>query len=205
VVLYTVLHKKHSYSIWIMGACRGGLYALGCAAMFSGKSFIEMIAREDAYFRVLINAFFFLPVIGMICYIAGISLLARYETRSDELKKNAKVFASMLLLIPCMTHSCVMIYASLESSMSSGHLSSGKFVAAGIIPFLLYTLWVIYSKSSVSKKVGRLLAGISLVDSVFLFCLVLLIQGFGSTFFIPLIPILCFFSALLLQKIAPAT
>jgi uncharacterized membrane protein len=89
--------------------------------------------------------------------------------------------------------------------MSSGHLSSGKFVAAGIIPFLLYTLWVIYSKSSVSKKVGRLLAGISLADSVFLFCLILLIQGFQDTFFIALIPIVCFLSALLLQKIAPAT
>jgi 4-hydroxybenzoate polyprenyltransferase len=205
VVLYTVLHKKHSYSIWIMGACRGGLYVLGFAAMFSGKSFIEMMAAADTSFRVLIAAWFFLPVMGLVCYIAGISLLARYEMRSNELRKDAKVFASMLLLMPCMTHSCLMMYVSLEPSMSSGHVSWGKFVAAGIIPFLLYTLWVIYSKSSVSKKVGRLLAGISLVDSVFLFCLILLIQGFQDTFFIPLIPILCFFSALLLQKIAPAT
>ena len=205
VVLYTVLHKKHSYSIWIMGACRGGLYVLGCAAMFSGKIFIETIVEANTYFRVLITAFFFLPVMGMICYIAGISLLARYETRSDELKKDAKVFASMLLLMPWMTHSCLTIYISLEPSISSGYLSGNPFVITGVIPFILYTLWVISSKSAVSKKVGRLLAGISLVDSVFLFCLVLLIQGFDVTYFIPLLPVLCFLAALLLQKIAPAT
>lgn len=205
VVLYTVLHKKHSYSIWIMGACRGGLYVLGFAAMFSGKISIDMMAAADTSFGLLIAAWFFLPVMGLVCYIAGISLLARYEMRSNELRKDAKVFASMLLLMPCMTHSCLMIYLSHGPIMSEYHLIWGKFVAAGIIPFLLYTLWVIYSKSSVSKKVGRLLAGISLADSVFLFCLILLIQGFQDTFFIALIPIVCFLSALLLQKIAPAT
>jgi 4-hydroxybenzoate polyprenyltransferase len=209
VVLYTVLHKKHSYSIWIMGACRGGLYALGCAAMFSGKSYIEMRAAADTYFRVLITIWFFLPVMGLVCYIAGISLLARYETRSNELRKDAKVFASMLLLMPCVTHSCLMIYLSLEPIMSTDHVSWGKFVVAGIIPFLLYTLWVIFSKSSVSKKVGRLLAGISLVDSVYLFCLFISIyssdHGLAGFLVVPLVSLTCFFSALLLQKIAPAT
>lgn len=209
VVLYTVLHKKHSYSIWIMGACRGGLYALGCAAMFSGKSYIEMRAAVDTYFRVLITIWFFLPVMGLVCYIAGISLLARYETRSNELRKDAKVFASMLLLMPCVTHSCLMIYLSLEPIMSTDHVSWGKFVVAGIIPFLLYTLWVIFSKSSVSKKVGRLLAGISLVDSVYLFCLFISIyssdHGLAGFLVVPLVSLTCFFSALLLQKIAPAT
>jgi hypothetical protein len=209
VVLYTVLHKKHSYSIWIMGACRGGLYALGCAAMFSGKSYIEMRAAVDTYFRVLVTIWFFLPVMGLVCYIAGISLLARYETRSNELRKDAKVFASMLLLMPCVTHSCLMIYLSLEPIMSTDHVSWGKFVVAGIIPFLLYTLWVIFSKSSVSKKVGRLLAGISLVDSVYLFCLFISIyssdHGLAGFLVVPLVSLTCFFSALLLQKIAPAT
>jgi 4-hydroxybenzoate polyprenyltransferase len=205
VVLYTVLHKKHSYSIWIMGACRGGLYALGCAAMFSGKSYIEMRAAADTYFRVLITIWFFLPVMGLVCYIAGISLLARYETRSNELRKDAKVFASMLLLMPCLTHSCLTICLSIDPSISSGYLSGRPFVMMGMIPFLFYTYWVISSKISVAKKVGRLLAGIPLVDSVFLFCLILLIQGFQDTFFIALIPIVCFLSALLLQKIAPAT
>ena len=209
VVLYTVLHKKHSYSIWIMGACRGGLYVLGFAAMFSGKSYIEMRAAVDTYFRVLITVWFFLPVMGLVCYIAGISLLARYETRSSELRKDAKVLASMLLLMPCMTHSCLTIYLSIDPSISSGYLSGRPFVMMGMIPFLFYTYWVISSKISVAKKVGRLLAGIPLVDSVFLFCFVLLIfesgQGLETIFFIPLIPILCFLSALLLQKIAPAT
>lgn len=36
VVAYTLLHKKHAFSIWIMGACRASLYALGLGAMSAG-------------------------------------------------------------------------------------------------------------------------------------------------------------------------
>jgi 4-hydroxybenzoate polyprenyltransferase len=210
VVLYTLLHKKHSYSIWIMGACRGGLYLMGIAAMVPGNPFAQFFAQffvcDYSIDGFISSAWLPLPVLGLICYIAGISLMARYESSSHELPNGFKIFASMLLLLPCMTHSCLLLERLYKLP---GIVEGRPYAVLGILPFLAYTGWAIWRNACVGKKVGRFLAGIPLVDSVFVFCLCLgLFEDpyfFEKYAMIPLIPILCFFSALLLQKIAPAT
>jgi 4-hydroxybenzoate polyprenyltransferase len=200
VILYTILHKKHSYSIWIMGCCRAGLYLLGCAVLFpfiqaEGVTILHSPQTVVIYFVKL-----FVPPIGMMCYIAGISLLARFESSNQGLTDGTKIFASMLLLLPCMTHSCFHVFA--------GFSTSTYYIIFGIIPFLAWTTAAIFQKITVQSKVSRLLAGISLVDATLVSCTILVIpweyiSKMDATFL--LIPIFCFLSALLLQKIAPAT
>ena len=197
VYLYTVLHKKQSYSIWIMGACRAGLYLLGFATMLALSS--NNLSSERWDFTAIIAVIIILPMLGLLAYIAGISLLARYEIRSSDLSQQSNSFAVMLLLLPALTHSCLL---SLLAG-SFGNYGQILFCVVAMIPFVIWTALTVFRKYSVSTKVSRLLAGIPLVDSV---CLISLffVMGLHPIYSI-VIPFTCFFSALLLQKIAPAT
>jgi hypothetical protein len=203
VVCYTLVHKKQAYSIWIMGACRAGLYAMGIAAMSSGFSAVrDFLIHWQEWQGLLLCALLLVPLAGMLTYIAGISLLARYESRAME-DRAPKLIAAFLLLMPLLTHACLW-----GASHSFGAALTHSWVGViGLIPFALWTLSIIFVKKSVAVKVGRLLAGIALVDSVYWWCSGLeLYQFFGvpSLTFLA-IPLLAFLASLLLQKIAPAT
>lgn len=185
---YTLSHKRSSYAIWIMGGCRAGLYVLGFVALAHGGNEVSGSAL--------------VPALGLLSYIAGISLLARYETRSHKLGRKVKMAAAALLLLPLLTHTYSLLFTA---------LSSGAWLAiiAGL-PFLIWTSMVIFQTITVAKKVSRLLAGIVLVDSVYLLGLLIIFfpqSGIPSETEISwmLVPGIAFFSALLLQKIAPAT
>jgi 4-hydroxybenzoate polyprenyltransferase len=206
VIAYTLLHKRHSFSIWIMGACRMSLYLLGMVAVDWSRGDYDAlwyILRASIHIDSLTQAI--MPLLGMLCYIAGISLLARHEAQ-PSLQGNTKLIASLLLLSPAMTHSCYWIMQAVNFEPNGSF-----FVIAGIIPFMLWTIFGIVRKMSVPKKVGHLLAGIPLVDSVILWCSILS-WGIDSTFHLNLTyqllllyPLAAFLLALLLQKIAPAT
>lgn len=200
VILYTILHKKHTYSIWIMGSCRAGLYFLGCAAMFSFHEATPYMIPWSPEVALIFFSKLFVPPLGMMCYIAGISLLARYESSNQGLMNGTKVYASMLLLLPFMTHSCFHVWAGFSGNI--------HYIMIGIIPFLVWTTIAIFQKITVHTKVSRLLAGISLVDATLVTCTILVIPWqYISTMDVTfvLIPLACFLLALLLQKIAPAT
>lgn len=209
VYLYTLFHKKQIFAIWIMGACRAGLYGLGFAAMNAGWKLPKTIFEiTDLYFITVTLALFFFPMLGMVSYIAGITLLARYEKMKESLSGQTLLFAAMLLLLPAMTHSCILVLISFDPDLSSGYLYN-LYTAAGILPFLLWTAWTVFRKLTVTQKVHRLLAGISLVDSVYIFCLMILAGDLGRNdheiIVLCLIPLTAFFASLLLQKLAPAS
>jgi 4-hydroxybenzoate polyprenyltransferase len=197
VYFYTVLHKKKSYSIWIMGACRAGLYLLGFATMLALSR--NKVSSERWDFMAITALIIALPMLGLLAYIAGISLLARYETRSSDLSHQSNSFAAMLLLLPALTHSCLL---SLLAG-SFGNYGQILLCVVAMMPFVIWTSLTVFRKYSVSTKVSRLLAGIPLVDSV---CLISLffVMGLHPIYSIVL-PIACFLAAMLLQKIAPAT
>ncbi len=200
VISYTVFHKQYSASIWLMGACRAGLYFMGIATFSTVLHYESFHADQES---LLVYGLLSLPVIGMLCYIAGISLLARYEA-SGMVQGGAKLIASLLLLSPIMTHACPWITTSFISS------EYNMLFMLGLVPFAAWTLIAIFRKISVSQKVSHLLAGIPLVDSVFVWCGCLyfwrMISYNNSTQAIFLLyPLGALLAALLLQKIAPAT
>ena len=196
VVIYTVIHKKTPLAIWVMGSCRACLYLLGFAAVKCPIWYIlYIIGLIDTQFILFIAW----PMFGMCCYIAGISLLARYESR-NTIDGKIKLIAVLLLFFPILTHTLGVMNFTL-----SGALYWLRF--CGVIPFALWTWNAISRKNiSVAKRVSLLLAGIALVDGVFAMNVAL--QKFESTYFDVTwlgIPYIAFFLALLLQKIAPAT
>jgi 4-hydroxybenzoate polyprenyltransferase len=198
VVIYTVIHKKTPLSIWVMGSCRACLYLLGFAAVTFQLWQIQFII-------ILIDTRFILfvlwPMFGMCCYIAGISLLARYESR-NVLDGKTKLIAVLLLFFPILTHTLGVMNFTLTLS---GVFYWLRF--CGVIPFALWTWNAIRRKNiSVAKRVSLLLAGIALVDGVL--AMNVAFQMFESIYFDVTwlgIPFIAFFLALLLQKIAPAT
>ena len=200
VISYTLLHKQHSASIWLMGACRAGLYFMGIAIFSRVLHYENFHADQES---LLVYGLLSLPMIGMLCYIAGISLLARYEA-SGMVQGGAKLIASLLLLSPLMTHACPWITTSFISS------EYNLLFMLGVVPFAAWTLIAIMRKISVSQKVSHLLAGIPLVDSVFVWCgglyfwSMISYNNSAQVFFL-LYPLGALLAALFLQKIAPAT
>ena len=204
VIAYTLLHKRHAFSIWIMGACRAGLYVLGMGAMSAGFRLLrDLLTGWQDWQGVAIAITILFPVLGMLSYIAGISLLARYESRPADLS-STKWIAALLLLFPLCTHLAPWV---------GGHylgfpLSESWVGGFGILPFLGWTLFVVCSKAAVGQKVARLLAGIALVDSLYWLSMgwaVYAMMGYDVILWFSLLPLLAFVLALLLQKIAPAT
>lgn len=203
VVSYTILHKRYGASIWLMGACRAGLYFLGMA-VWSDTFKLHYYYRHDVGY-LLMNILLSFPLIGMLLYIAGISLLARYEA-GNKIGSGTKLVAALLLLAPVMTHTCSWVSADPVFYQSSPNL----LIFLGAVLFVSWTLMAILRSCNVAKKVSFLLAGIALVDSVFLWCGFIYFEGEVYHIY-PLIdiqllyPLAAFLAALLLQKIAPAT
>lgn len=199
VIAYTLLHKKTTASIWLMGACRAGLYLLGWAAMDSGFRNLDLHNYGWAWWShlLLFAEILFFPMTGLCCYIAGISLLARFESRPDA-PANVKMIASILLLSPCLTHTCLWV----SFAVTRGEIPWVLFAA---LPFFLWTMLAIRKKMALPRKVSHLLAGIALVDSVFLFGYAAVTYSPSSNPALYLIPIFAWVAALLLQKLAPAT
>ncbi len=204
VIAYTLLHKRQAFSIWIMGACRAGLYALGLGAMSSGFRMLrDLLTSWHGWQGLAIAGLMVLPLLGMLTYIAGISLLARFESRPGQLG-STKWLAALLLLLPLFTH-----IAPWVGGHYLGFPLSRTWVGVfGMVPFLCWTLWVIGVKATVGQKVARLLAGIVWVDSVYLLSMglaVFMMTGEDASLWLHLGPLIAFPIALLLQKIAPAT
>lgn len=199
VIAYTLLHKKTTASIWLMGACRAGLYLLGWAAMDAGFRSFDFHNYGGEWWTCLmfLAEFLVFPMTGLCCYIAGISLLARFESRPDA-PANVKMIATILLLSPCLTHSCFWV----SSAVTHGEIPWFLFAT---LPFFLWTMLAIRKTMPLPRKVSHLLAGIALVDSVFLFGYAAFTHSPSSNPAVYLIPILAWAAALLLQKLAPAT
>ena len=207
VVIYTYWHKRSPWAIIAMGLCRALLPIMGAVG------FSAVFLRQGVSFSLQLPTGIILipPYSGMIgacafglfCHIAGLSLSARYEAMATP-----PACISKLARILFITAAAAVSYATYR-----WHIDSMFFIIAGLFP---YGLWTFLSLSiwrrPVSKHVSRLLAGIPLIDWMALLPLTLpslalanLEETASFTVACLFVPPLAFVSALLLQRLAPAT
>lgn len=202
ILIYTVWHKRSPWLVIPMGLCRALLPVLGFVAFDSPLNGIWPAAG------------------GLFCYIAGLSLSARYESMPQAPK--TAMFASKTLLVTTaalMIKECVSLLFCLPVVNSGlvAYLDGSKietsvqlFLPVAFSGAIAYCLWLVVCQTArrkpVSVHVSSLLAGIPLVDWM---VLLPISQSLGSwnPFGIAclIIPPLAFISALLLQRLAPAT
>jgi 4-hydroxybenzoate polyprenyltransferase len=178
ILIYTVWHKRSPWLVIAMGLCRALLPVLGFVAFDSHVKDIWLAAG------------------GLFCYIAGLSLSARYESMPQA--PNAAMLASRTLL---MMTAALMIGEGLLLQFRPPLVLSG-LIAYGIWLWLCLTV----RRRPVSAHASSLLAGIPWVDWIVLLPISLSL-GSWNPFAIACfsIPPIAFISALLLQRLAPAT
>jgi len=183
IAIYTFFHKRTPWAVIPMGLCRALLPVMGCLAFFPYVDYIWPAAC------------------ALLFYIMGLSLSARYESMAEPPKWVAVTGRGLLLgTALLMGWGCRQIFAT------------PTLAVIGVLPYLVWTsLCLRIWRKPVPLLVSRLLAGIPLVDWMMLLPagLVLASQGAADTsgLMIPclVVPPLAFISALLLQRVAPAT
>ncbi len=182
ICIYTVWHKRSAWAVIPMGLCRALLPVMGFAAFH--PNLIEIWPAAS----------------GLFCYIMGLSLSARYESMSEPPRRVAMMARGLLLAT-----------AFLMAWQHKGFSASLLMSLAGAFPYLVWTGFCLrFRKKPVSALVSGLLAGIPWADWVLLLpiSLSLVASGTGwNEFMIATLalPPLAFISALLLQRLAPAT
>ena len=211
IVLYTWIHKRTPLAIIPMGLCRSLLYLAG---------FFSIDCRWDKFFGVLTSPtslvswlqlfpilILILAALGILGYVAGLTLAARYESQPDGLKA-PRSFFWFLLFIPVLTHGWWWLMRS-PPFLEGWHLAIPTLL--GRLPFLLWTIRALFVlRKDIPDFVSRALAGLCLLD-------LLAYPGIAArlrTFWAPvdtyplalaLIPLALFLLALVLQRLAPAT
>lgn len=195
VCLYTYSHKRTPWSVVPMGLCRALLPVMGMVGVvgFSPKPNFTPLP-EIAPLMVGGSA-----AGGLFCYIMGLSLSARYESMAIA-PRGATLLSESLLVIAAIIMSCPVYWIS-ETTVLWGR-------------FLPYGLWLLFcvtlQRKPIPVYVSSLLAGIPLLDWILMLPM---LAGMNSSeygwnpFAIACfaIPPLAFLSALLLQRLAPAT
>ena len=182
IVIYTVWHKRSAWAVIPMGICRALLPVMGSMAFHPDVNAIWPAAC------------------GLFCYVMGLSLSARYESMTGP-PRSVAVMARGLLLAT----------AILMAWQHRGFHLTPLLGLAGATPYLVWTsVCLRYRRRPVSALVSGLLAGIPLVDWMVLLPVFLSLAGSGAGwtgFAIACltVPPLAFVSALLLQRLAPAT
>ncbi len=182
IVIYTVWHKRCRWAVIPMGMCRGLLPIMGFVAFSESWNLVVFAAA------------------GVFTYIVGLSLTARYESIAQA-PKLASLITRFLLL------GTALLMASRHGEIPA----TAKIVMASALPYLLWTSACLrWWRRPIPRLVSRLLAGIPLVDWIVLLQIALVLapssQGWdGYVLSCCLISPLAFISALLLQRLAPAT
>lgn len=183
IVIYTIWHKRTPWMVLPMGLCRGLLPVMGFMAFYPYVNDIWPIAC------------------GLLCYIAGLSLSARYESMAEPPKWVGWTGRALLLGT-----------AVLAAISSRGMYMSQLLVLTCTLPYLVWTDFCLrFWSKPVPKLVSRLLAGIPLVEWMVLLPVgvTLVMNSHEPPTPVALacfaVPPLAFLCALLLQKLAPAT
>jgi 4-hydroxybenzoate polyprenyltransferase len=182
ICIYTLWHKRSAWAVIPMGLCRALLPVMGYMAF---QPYLDGIWPAAG---------------GLFCYIIGLSLSARHESMAEP-PRRVVVMARGLLLATAI------LMAGQHKGFQPGLLMS----LAGVLPYLAWTSFCLrFRKKPVSALVSGLLAGIPWVDWIVLLPIFLSLAsdgagwiGFAVACFA--IPPLAFVSALLLQRLAPAT
>ena len=182
---YTWWHKRSASAVVLMGLCRAGLVWLGALGAAGPAESVRWL---------VILLFAGCCSTGILCYISGLSLGARLESVISPKEPSLRppwelfIFAPVAMIVPIIR--------------TAGF--DWVFVS-GIVPYALWIVFCEITRRRGSRKfVAFLLAGIPLVDWVFL--LPLAVSWGGACDLTSLVlPPLAFVAALLLQRLAPAT
>ncbi len=183
IVIYTVWHKRSAWAVVPMGICRGLLPVMGFLALYPYVDTIWPVAC------------------ALFCYIMGLSLSARHESMKEPPMRGALMARGLLLLAVVM------------AGMGNRFFFLDRLPSIlGVLPYLAWTGFCLrFWRKPVPKLVSGLLAGIPLVDWMALLPVALTFGNDSREGAVPLaaacflIPPLAFISALLLQRLAPAT
>jgi hypothetical protein len=191
ILIYTTWHKQKAWSVVFMGLCRGLLPVLGASGMIRPGSLVPTLQLAGC------------GGCALCCYIAGLSLSARSESHG-VCAQETRLLSRILLVLP-------VLLMLLPFALSERH-SWLLFIAP-----LTYFGWLVLCLGRFGKPVSRhvsaLLAGIPLVDWIFLLPVFVAPLNWQTPPFqldflsvaSAVIPPLAFVSALLLQRLAPAT
>ncbi|MDA0768471.1 MAG: UbiA family prenyltransferase [Verrucomicrobia bacterium] len=207
ILIYTRFHKQTPLAIIPMGLCRGLLYVLGffaqalpqpevIAGLFEKASPLVPVWQD--YSR---SSLFLLSLsLGLLAYIAGLSLAARFESKG-QLIGNTKLLALLLLATPILTHTWIWIEATPKPS----------YLAAALFALVLLPVITLIRKRGLGLFVSALLAIIPLIDLIVLAPISraavagpLVVPTISSTTILA-VPFLALLLALALQRLAPAT
>jgi 4-hydroxybenzoate polyprenyltransferase len=183
IIIYTVWHKRAAWTVIPMGMCRGLLPVMGFMACHRYIDGIWPVA------------------LGLLFYIAGLSLTARQESKPDPAKTGLLIARALLL-------GTALLVAWGNKGIHLERLPS----VAGALPYLGWTGFCLrFRRRPVPRLVSGLLAGIPWVDAMVLlpvgWLLVRSATGDGAVVGISCLVAapLAFASSLLLQRVAPAT
>ena len=151
ILLYDWIHKKWSGAMWVMGACRALVYVVAGSAAGHGV--------EDCWIGAL----------GICCYVAAITLLARGERCGGAGTVGRVGFrgASVLLHVPLIA-----AVSSLPFVRISSNLDQRPWIPVVLLSALFFIGWIsILGRRRLRKSTGHgvvtLLAGIVVVDALF--------------------------------------
>jgi len=188
IVGYTRWHKRSASAVVLMGICRAGLVWLGALGVAGPAESVKW---------VWIVFFASWSSMGILCYISGLSLGARLESVVSPMEKSVRSPWKLFVFVPV-----AMIFPFV-------YIASFQWVfISGVVP---YASWIVFCeikrRRGSRKYVPFLLAGIPLVDWVFLLPLALLCRQWSAEICMTslVLPPLAFVAALLLQRLAPAT
>lgn len=207
IILYTLIHKTHSWGIWVMGSCRAMLYVVGAVSMNVDVTWMQQFISlsSDTTGLLIFCTIFVFPPIGMLCYIAGISLLAKAEALAEEYH-HSLLLPRLLVFFPVLTHGSV-VYCFSTSPNLIAHVAFHALCVFGG-----WTCYAAMTKISIGQRVARLLMGIPLMDGIWLsslFTVGLFSEDMERWARFPVLlcitPLIAFALAALLQKIAPAS
>ena len=200
VTLYTWTHKRSPWSVIPMGLCRAGLYLLGFASCSTIAEEIHHPVRNavQGEYTILLTGMLICLCSGLLAYIAGLSMSARYESMAEP-PRGPIVISRALLVYPLLAMPCVLF------------LLQQPWGWLGMIPYGIWlTLCLTCYRRPIPAHVSALLAGIPLVDALLLLPIAAIAKSEGffgadAHWWIGGIPLIAFILGRLLQKVAPAT
>ncbi|QJE94970.1 UbiA family prenyltransferase [Luteolibacter luteus] len=191
ISIYTRFHKVAIWSVLPMGLCRAGLYFLGATAFWSKAEAIGDAGYDPAKFLAGALLTLAIPASGLLSYIAGLSLSARYEGMSDA-PPGPRVVSKAMLIIPLIAMSCLFV----------ADAGSPWIRVLGMAPFAVWlALCFTHFAKPIPRYVSALLAGIPLVDLIAMAPL----AWWAGKPWLAALPFGAFVLGRALQKLAPAT
>lgn len=189
IAIYTRFHKAAIWSVLPMGLCRAGLYFLGAMVFWVSVRRISEAGFDPSRYILGTLVTVAIPASGLVSYIAGLSLSARYEGMEDS-PQGPRVLSKAMLVFPLIAMSCVAF---------DGWPGA---IIAGMIPFAIW-LGLCFTRFAkpIPRYVSALLAGIPLVDLIAMVPL----AWWSGQWWVVMVPIVAFVLGRALQKLAPAT